>query len=121
MEIAPKISDEIEILNEIFASVDTIVGYNTDFDLDFIAKAGVKIPYKVKVVDVMALFAKAMGEWDSSRNDYKWYKLTECAEHYGYAWSGTAHDSLSDARATMFCFKAMTAEGIYAAASKERQ
>lgn len=43
--------------------------------------------------------------------DYKYQKLSTCAEYYGYDWGNdTAHDSLADCKATLFCYNAMKGE-----------
>ena len=47
-------------------------------------------------------------EWNDKYGDYKWQKLTTCAEYYGYDWnSTTAHNSLADCLATLYCHKCM--------------
>ena len=91
-------------INQIFAVAKKIVGYNTPFDLGFLRAAGVEIPESAEIVDVMQMFAEIKGDWDEVHNGYKWHKLTECAECCGYNWSGPAHNSLEDARATMHCY-----------------
>lgn len=107
----PDISIARTIINRILASAEKIIGYNTPFDLEFLAAAGVEIPADAEIVDVMQMFSEIKGDWDEVRGGYKWHKLTECAEYYGYEWSGAAHDSLEDARATMYCYKQIISAG----------
>ncbi len=101
----PDISIATAAISQILALAEKIVGYNTPFDLKFLKAAGVVIPTDAEIVDVMLMFAEIKGDWDDVRDGLKWHKLTECAEYCGYEWEGAAHDSLQDARATMFCYK----------------
>ena len=42
---------------------------------------------------------------DDYYESYKWQKLTTCANYYNYNWGDdTAHDSLADCRATLYCY-----------------
>ena len=97
-EIAPQI-------RVLFEDASLIVGYNAEFDLAFLARAGIVPGEKARLFDVMKEYAPVTGEWSERRNDWKWAKLTACAEHYGYAFK--AHDALEDTLATLHCFKAM--------------
>ena len=66
---------------------------------------------KATVIDVMQDFADIYGEWSDKYGCNKWQKLTKCAEYYGYDWENdTAHDSLADCRATLYCYKKMLKE-----------
>lgn len=104
----PDISDSAAAISRILASAKKIIGYNTPFDLGFLAAAGVEIPADAEILDVMKMFSEVKGDWDKVRGGLKWHKLTECAECCGYKWGGAAHDSLEDARATMFCYKRLS-------------
>lgn len=98
----------IDILN----STDVIVGYNTQFDLGFLSAVGIGNK-NAEVVDVMLDFAPVFGEWSENYGCYKWQKLTTCAEYYNYDWGNdVAHDSLSDCRATLFCYQQLQNENI---------
>lgn len=95
-----------DVIQRILENADVIVGYNIhDFDLPFIFNAG--IPYKAKensvVVDVMLSFAEIYGEYNPRFGDYKWQKLKVCAEYYSYS-EDRWHNSLDDAKATLYCF-----------------
>ena len=103
VKTAPSIADKMPEINEIMYAADKIIGYNTGFDLRFLENSGLIIADDAEVVDVMREFAPIFGEWSESKGDYKWQKLTTCAEYYGYSF--TAHDSLEDTRATLFCYK----------------
>ena len=104
----PSIAAELPKIQAIFSSVRKIVGYNTFFDLDFLQAAGVDIAGDTEIIDVMRDFAEIYGEWNDYFGNYKWQKLTTCADYYGYDWGDdTAHDSLSDCRATLYCYNQM--------------
>ena len=46
-----------------------------------------------------------------SRTPFKWYKLAQAVEHYGYDWGADhAHDSLADAKATAFLWRSLNAD-----------
>lgn len=58
------------------------------------------------IVDAMAPACAKMGVWDDRHNDWKRQKLVSVADTIGYEWGEeTAHDSLSDARATAAVFR----------------
>ena len=98
--------DEIQ---QILDSADTIVGYNHSFDMSFLEAAGIYSDPK-KNYDLMLEFSQLKGDWDKTRNSYKWYKLKECADYFGYDWgTDVSHDALSDAKATLYCYKKMIA------------
>lgn len=96
-------------LNQIIGSADVIVGYNHSFDMAFLAAAGIKSDPK-KNYDLMLEFSQLIGEWDETRNQYKWFRIKECADYFGYQWeSEYDHDSLEDCKATLYCYKKMIA------------
>lgn len=109
----PAISEKISEINAIIKNSDTIIGYNTQFDIGFLKANGAIVPDDLETVDVMEDFAKIYGEWNSARGSYKWQKLTRAAEYYGYDWSQraeTAHNSLGDCFATLYVYKKLTTD-----------
>lgn len=102
----PAISEKISEINAIIENSDTIIGYNTQFDIGFLKANGAIVPDDLETVDVMEDFAKIYGEWNSARGSYKWQKLTIAADYYGYDWSEhkEAHNSLGDCYATLFVY-----------------
>lgn len=103
---APLFSDELPKITAILMKAHAVVGYNTQFDVDFLKAAGASLPNDIEYVDVMREFAPVYGEWSEERQCFKWKKLIVCAEYYGYDWrKDSAHNSLSDCRATLYCYK----------------
>lgn len=104
----PYIYDKLPEIIAILQGTDCVIGYNTHFDLSMLAAVGVKRPKETPVVDVMEDFAPIYGEYNERYGSYKWQKLTVCADYYGYDWGNdTAHDSLADCRATLYCYQKM--------------
>lgn len=105
----PTIDAHIEGIVNLLEQSEKIVGYNNEFDLGFIAVAAGKDDawlerMTAKSVDVMREFAEVYGEWNEKHDAYRFQKLTTCAEHYGYTWPSGPHDSLEDAKATIYCW-----------------
>ena len=104
---APRISEKIAEINEIMFQADTIIGYNTGFDLDFLRNNGLIFSDNVKIIDVMPVFAEIYGEYSEYSGNYKWQKLTTAANYYDYDWSSRpeeAHNSLADCYATLYVY-----------------
>lgn len=107
---APNILEVKQEINRILNSANIIVGYSTNFDLSFLSAVGIANS-KATVIDVMQDFADIYGEWSDKYGCNKGQKLTKCAEYYGYDWGNdTAHDSLADCRATLYCYQKMLKE-----------
>ena len=77
-----------------------IVGYNGSFDLGFLE--GLYSLENKQVIDVMELFAPIYGEVSEKYGGYKWQKLQNCADYFGYKFK--THDSYEDAKATLYCY-----------------
>lgn len=99
---APYIGDVSDDLRRIIQSADTIIGYNTPFDLGFLDYcAGVIPDVTTKIIDVMADFKQFM-------QLERWVKLTEAAAYFGFDWSAApAHNSLGDCLATLHVYKCL--------------
>lgn len=107
----PLFTEKTNEIQQIMNTVNTAIGYNTNFDLGFLKSHGIKGLEKISVIDVMEDFAPIYGEYSEKRQDYKWQKLSVCADYYEYIWdNGTAHDSLADCYATLHCYKKMQEE-----------
>ena len=104
---APELHELVPKLKGIYESCDTIIGYNILFDLAFISFLDLS---GKTIIDAMDEFAPIYGEWSDYHGDYKWQKLTTCAEYYGFDWNSiqeNAHNSLGDCYATLYCYKCM--------------
>ena len=114
MDVAgcPEMSEVKESIETLLGQSKAIVGYNLPFDLNMLYHNGVELPSEdeVEYIDLMIPFAEVCGEWNDYYQDYKWQKLVTCAGYYGYDGDGW-YDSLADTRATLYCFKAMLANG----------
>lgn len=111
VENAPTIIEEMPKIAAILKSAKRIIGYNTQFDLGFLLSYGCQ-EYTEDVVDVMRDFAPIYGEYSDYYGDYKWQKLTVCAEYYGFDWNKLkAHDSFADCLATLHCYREMERTG----------
>lgn len=96
-------------IEKILSTADVIVGYNVhNFDLELLFNGGIRSCIKKDsvIVDIMHSFSAIYGEWSNYHGSYKYQKLITCAEYYGYSGSRW-HDSLDDAKATLFCFYAI--------------
>lgn len=101
VEDCPSIDDCLDEIQGIIDSADEIVMYNARFDKGFLESAGVEFGYGTRIVDTMLEFSKAMNDHDGRHGHTGWFKLTEATAIIGYQWTGAAHGSLADARATL--------------------
>lgn len=105
----PPLAGRAQEINSTLARAAVIVGYNQiGFDLPFLAAFDIRPPKDALLADVMLDYAELNGEWDTKHQDWKWQKLTACAAHYEYQYQ--AHDSLEDARATLYCARRCAVE-----------
>ena len=104
----PSIYERLPEILAILQGTERIIGYNTAFDLSMLAASGIAVPSTVLIEDVMQDFAPIYGEWNDYFNSYKWQTLETCAAYFDYDWGqDSAHDSLSDCRATLYCYRKM--------------
>lgn len=96
-----------KVIQKILDAAETVIGYNVSFDVGMLQGQGFRVPGES--VDVMEPFAKIYGEWSDYFHDYKWQKLVTCAKYYHYDWDAEkdAHGAMSDALATLYCWKKM--------------
>ena len=107
---APTFSEKVAEINEIISHAKTIIGYNIEFDVEFLKNNGIIVPKETVIDDVMQSFAIEYGEWNDYYCSYKWQKLKIAAEYYGYDWNSrpeSAHNSLADCYATLYVYNKM--------------
>ena len=97
----PAITEDIDLLRDIFASADTIIGYNVEFDLKFLAAVGIGPAPGARIIDTVPEYAPIHGVWDERFDEWAWCKLTVAADEIGYVWTGVAHGAVADALATL--------------------
>lgn len=95
----PPIADHVAEIQKIMDDAAEVFIYNAHFDSAFLEAAGIHVDPS-KIEDTMIGFAAAYGEWNENYGDYRWQRLTTAAAHVGHEWTGRAHGSLADARAT---------------------
>ena len=101
-----------EQLQELWKRIDLVVGYNVEFDSNFIYASGLCLSPYVEEFDVMKEFAPIWGKWDARHNDYRWAKLAQCAAYYKVG-NFEQHTSLGDTEATRLCFLALINDEKY--------
>lgn len=105
---APYPHELIPKVKGIFESAKLCIAYNGPFDVGMLVKWNIDFKsLSCEWYDVMVKFAPIYGQWSESRNDFKWQKLTTCADYFGYEGNGKFHDSLEDVRATLYCYYQM--------------
>lgn len=109
---SPTLPEVLPKLRELLHGDKLIVGYNVEFDLNFIVKGGVFPDWSLQRFDVMTEYARVHGTRRTKSGDrYKWSKLDRCAASYGYKFS--AHNAAEDAKATAYCFRALLCDDAY--------
>lgn len=71
-----------------------VVIYNAAFDRAFFPK---RLGQAAQISCAMLAFAKAYGEWNPMRGEYKWQTLATAAAHVGHRFEGSAHRARADA------------------------
>ena len=97
VKMCPHISVYEPLISAILKKAKTIVGYNTEFDLDFLQSADIDIGSS-ETVDVMR-------EDSDRRSGAKWRKLIKTAASYGYFF--VPHGALEDCKATLHIYNRM--------------
>lgn len=69
-------ADRASQISAMLAPVKLIIGYNVNFDIRMMRRAGVVFPDNVKICDVMEDFAVVYGDWNEYYRSFKWQKLT---------------------------------------------
>ena len=100
---APSFYSLLPQLNSLFSDTQLLIGYNTMQDVRFLQRHGVRFSPFLRFLDM----GEAYSFIHSAHQQLRSYaKLQDCAAHYAYG-GQCWHDSLADAKATMYCFYAM--------------
>ena len=111
---APYPHELLPQLVEIFSEMSVCIGYNTSFDLGFLdsmldeAVDGsndyrfnpvktAKNEYRKTLVDYL----------NANGGTHRRASLSTCTKYFDYQWEGAAHNSLADAKATLYCYNMM--------------
>lgn len=100
----PSFSDVRSEIQRLFNDALLVVGYNVNFDINFVQAEGIVV--SGQIFDVMTAFASYRAAVDHGFT--RWCKLKECAEYFGHYYS--PHDSAQDAEATLACFNSLISD-----------
>lgn len=116
----PSIKEYLPEIQSIMDSKKEILGYNVTFDTNFLKEAGVELgDVSERIVHptmqdfAWVYFADVEQEFRHDTYEAKWRKLTVAADHINYEWTGRAHGSLADAKATLALAEWLYTEGNY--------
>lgn len=98
--VANKLAKQREYFTHLAPIGETNKTKTICFDLGFLE--GLYSLENKQVIDVMELFAPIYGEVSEKYGGYKWQKLQNCADYFGYKFK--THDSYEDAKATLYCY-----------------
>lgn len=84
-----------------------LVIYNASYDCAYLPSE--VITATEAIYCAMERFARTIGLWNEKMASWRWHRLTDAAEYFGYEWAGKAHRALADARATAHIWQAMEA------------
>ncbi len=93
---APLLADLLPAIRAAVAGKRVVI-YNAGFDVKFFP-ADLFDGCDIKCC--MLRYAEHAGDWNDSRRDWRWHKLTSAAYDVGHAWTGDAHRALGDTLAT---------------------
>ena len=71
----PFISEKAAEISDILVDFDIIAGYNVSFDIEFLKRAGIKIP-RVALVDLMQDFS----EYQNEKEEQVYHDQLRCCE-----------------------------------------
>lgn len=100
---APYPHELLPQLVEIFSEMSVCIGYNTSFDLGFLDRIGIPTEH-LTVIDVMQMFVDYL---NANGGTHRRASLSTCTKYFDYQWEGAAHNSLADAKATLYCYNMM--------------
>ena len=100
---APYPHELLPQLVEIFSEMSVCIGYNTSFDLGFLDRIGIPTEH-LTVIDVMQMFVDYL---NANGGTHRRASLSTCTKYFDYKWEGAAHNTLADAKATLYCYNMM--------------
>lgn len=118
----PEIHDQVTAL----LSARPLVIYNASYDLKLLEQTAASYGLNMLTTNppkgiakqqvwgehgvhcAMLTYAEFYGEWNNSRNDYKWQRLGNAAKQQGVELDGTAHRALYDCQMTLGVIQAMS-------------
>lgn len=113
-----------EEIKDIFNSSRRIVGYNLEFDWEFLDRVIDLSDIHRSKTDMMKLYSKWDREFFPDSAKIKWKSLKQCAKYFDYGWEKAGipmHNALADALATRYCYKALQEDEDYQAYLADRR
>lgn len=113
-----------EEIKDIFNSSRRIVGYNLEFDWEFLDRVIDLSDIHRSKTDMMKLYSKWDREFFPDSAKIKWKSLKQCAKYFDYDWEKVGipmHNALADALATRYCYKALQEDEGYQAYLADRR
>ena len=110
---APTIKSQKKQIQSVFNEADLIVGYNLNFDINFVEAEGIVVP-GIKF-DVMTAFASYRAHWTHYTRRHT---LQQACAFFDYDFD--PHNSRSDAEATLYCFNKMINDPIFTTYKKRK-
>lgn len=100
----PTFCDVFPIVKDILLNAKLVMAYNIDFELKFLYgyDAYLDFPGGDKLCDKIVWSPDPMLMYCAYRGNDRWQKLSAAAKHFKFDFS--AHDSLSDVKATLYCY-----------------
>lgn len=98
---SPTFSKAKKEIQKIFNKASLVVGYNVNFDINFVKANGIVV--SGQIFDVMTAFASYYSS--VNKKFYHNWSLKQCAKYFGHSY--IPHDSSQDAAVTLECFNSL--------------
>lgn len=105
-------------VQSIIDKTDLIIGYNVNFDLNFMREAGIVLSGVGEINDSLFDFR----DWCKAHPELpvpSRHNLTAAAEYFGYSFN--AHNALEDVKATLFVWNALKQNNVVPHAYRESE
>lgn len=108
---APTWPDIYRDLQQIIGSRQVVI-YNADFDHRMQAQVSARhqlesLFQREQAYCLMHAYAERHGQWDETRQAYKWQRLTDACGQMGITWAGEAHRASVDTLLTLELMRVM--------------